>query len=169
MILGYWGIRVTYPLECGRMRSKPIEHQGRMCRSREYPGRMWTVVPYSERVYKSWVDVGGRGFAVSGVVVDADVEEEEDCWREDRMEACEGSRRVVSMSAKMGTWGCVDDGSAGGIVFGVEEAIASHADFSSSRLRCFVSWIAFLLGRVWRMYRLISSSSSCSVIWFFSF
>lgn len=97
------------------------------------------------------------------------------CWRrEDSMEACEGSRRVVSISVKRGIAVCLVEGGAGGLAVlddDEEEAMASHADFSSSRLRAIMSasCVPLMAKGVWRTYRLISSSSSCSVIWFFSF
>lgn len=55
------------------------------------------------------------------------------CWSEESREACDGSRREVSISARLGIGVCIDGGGGCDVRF-EEEAKASQADFSSSRL-----------------------------------
>lgn len=54
------------------------------------------------------------------------------CWRDERMAACVGSRRDVSMSDKVGGELLIE--SVGGCFAVVVDASASQAAFSSSRL-----------------------------------
>jgi len=56
----------------------------------------------------------------------------EDCSSES-MAACAGSRREVSMSDSVGAASGIEGAGGGGVAFD-DEAIASHAAFSSSRL-----------------------------------
>ena len=90
----------------------------------------------------------------------------DDCSAES-MAACAGSRREVSMSEKLGAESGIEGAGGGGMAFN-DEAMASHAAFSSSRL--FLCQSCVHMERAGpRTYRLTSSSSSCNVALFFSF